>query len=126
MTTTARKTLVLVGLGVVVVALLGWQITRLTQPRPFSIQSARITKLDVAARSGEVEFVHPKSGRLTTVTARNIPPDCEVSIDGSRADVSELRVGDAAAVSGLFYPWDQSARPQSIHVTRPAPATSPS
>jgi hypothetical protein len=124
-TPTTRKIALLVGLGALVVALLAWQIVRLTRPRPFHLQSARITQLDRATRSGELEFVHPKSGRTTTVTARNIPADCAVSIDGVRADLSDLRVGDIVAVRGLFYPADQSARPQEIRATRP-PATAPS
>jgi hypothetical protein len=119
----AKKTLVFVGLGVVVVALLVWQIARLTKPRPFSLEAGKITKLDLATRSGEVEFVHAKTGRTMTVTARRIPPGCEILIDGRRADVGELRVGDIVAVRGLFYPRDQSAQPQSIRVTRSAPAT---
>ena len=125
MTTTAKKTLVLVGLGVVVAAVVLWQALHMTQPRAFTVRSARIAALDVATRSGEIEFIHPKSGRRTTVTARNIPADCEITIDGRTADVSELRVGDAVAVRGLFYPYDQSARPQAVHVTRASPATQP-
>jgi hypothetical protein len=106
-----------------VVALLGWQLVRLTRPRPFTIKSAKITKLDVAARSGEIEFTHPKSGCPTTVEARNIPPECEITVEGRPADVTALRVGDTVAVSGTFYPRDQSARPQAIHVTRSRPST---
>lgn len=124
-TTTAKKTLVLVGLGVVVAGVVLWQVLRMTRPRPFTVRSARIAALDVATRSGEIEFIHPKSGRRTTVTARNIPPDCEITIDGRPADVSELRVGDAVAVRGLFYPYDQSARPQAVYVTRTSPVTQP-
>ncbi len=126
MTTAAgRKIAVLIALGVIVVAVLAWQITRLMRPRPFNLQSARITRLDLATRSGEIEFVHPKSGRTTTVTAQSIPADCAISIDGVHADVADLRVGDSVAVRGLFYPMDQSARPQEIRATRP-PATGPS
>lgn len=124
MTATTRKIAVIVGLGVLVVAVLAWQVARLTRPRPFQLQSARITKLDLVTRSGEVEFVHPKSGRTTTVAARNIPADCTITIDGTRADVGDLRVGDTVAIRGLFYPADQSARPQEIRVTRP-PASAP-
>jgi hypothetical protein len=119
-----RKIAVLVGLCVVVVAVLTWQIARLMRPRPFRVQSARIIKLDPAGRSGEIEFRHPKSGHLTTVAARNIPADCAIWIDGVRGDVADLRVGDTVAVRGLFLPADQSARPEEIRVTR-VPATGP-
>jgi hypothetical protein len=123
-TAATRRIAVLIGLVALVVGVLAWQITRLMRPRPFHLLAARITKLDRASRSGEIEFVHPKSGRTTTVVARNIPADCVISIDGARGDVADLRVGDNVAVRGLFFPMDQSARPQEIRVTRSPPTRS--
>jgi hypothetical protein len=123
LTGATRKIVVFVGLGVLVAAVLAWQIARIMWPRPYRLQAARITKLDLATRSGEIEFVHPKSGHTTTVAA-TIPAECTIWFDGTRADLADLRVGDTVAVRGVYYPASESARPLEIWATR-QPATVP-
>lgn len=125
MSITARKIALLVVLAVIGLGLVAWEMTRLMRPRAFNVRSATITRIDPARRSGEVEFIHPKSGQLTIVAAENIPEDCEIEIDGHPATVDDVRVGDTVAITGMFYPQNQSAVPRSIHVTRMNAATQP-
>jgi hypothetical protein len=129
-TRVARKAVILTLFGVIVVALAAWQVRRLAQPHEYELKTATVTKFDAAQRSGEIEFIHPKNGQAMTVTAKDIPPDCLVLINGVQATLADVRVGDTVAVRGLIYA-DQSVKPQRIRVTRPetttqsAPATAP-
>lgn len=114
----------------VVVAAVAWQVRKLAQPKEYELKSATVTKFDAAQRSGEIEFIHPKSGQAMTVTAKDIPPDCVVLINGTQGTLADVRVGDTVAVRALMY-WNQSVVPQRIRVMRPetatqtAPATAP-
>jgi hypothetical protein len=116
--------------GVIVVAAAAWQVRKLAQPREYELKSATVTKFDAVQRTGEIEFIHPKSGQAMTVTAKDIPPDCVVLINGAQGTLADVRVGDTVAVRGLIYA-DHSVKPQRIRVTRPetttqtAPATAP-
>ena len=129
-TPVARKALMLSVFGVIVVAAAAWQVRRLAQPREYEAKFATVTKFDAAQRSGEIEFIHPKNGQVMTVTAKDIPPDCVVLINGTQGTLADVRVGDTVAVRGLIYA-DHSVKPQRIRVTRPetatqsAPATAP-
>ena len=126
----ATKGLLLALLGVIVVGGIAWQVWRLSRPRIYTLKFATITKMDAAQRTGEVEFVHPKSGQTMRVTAANIPAECEVSINGAPAMLADIRVGDTVSVHGTLYA-DQSVKPDWIRVkrstdtTQPATATSP-
>jgi hypothetical protein len=111
-------------LGIVVLAGSGFYAWRATQPRHYELKRAKIVKLDVAARTGEIEFVHPKSGRTMTVAAHVIPPTCEITIDGQPAALTDVRVGDTVAVGGLIHA-DYSVDPQWVHVTRGGADTQP-
>ena len=125
-----QKALILTVFGLVVAGLAIWQVRRLAQPREYDLKSATVTKLDAAKRSGEIEFVHPKSGQAMTVTAKEIPADCQISINGNPATLADVRVGDTVGVRGLIYA-DHTVKPQRIRVTRAeaatqsAPATAP-
>jgi hypothetical protein len=120
----ARKGLLLALLGLLVVAGVAWQAWRLAQPRIYTLKSATITKMDAERRTGEVEFVHPKSGQTMRVTAANIPPDCEISINGVPATLADVRVGDTVAVHGTLYA-DQTVKPDWVRVKRAAATTQP-
>jgi hypothetical protein len=121
-TPVARKALFLTVFGVIVVAAVAWQVRRLAQPREYELKTATVIKFDAAQRSGEIEFIHPKSGQAMTVTAKDIPADCLVLINGKPGTLADVHVGDTVAVRGLIYA-DQSVKPQRIRVTRPETAT---
>lgn len=106
------------------VAAIGWQVAKLARPREYELKSATITKLNTATRSGEIEFIHPKSGRTQKVSAQHIPEDCEVLINGQPAELSDVQVGDTVAVRGLVYP-DYTVEPRWVRVTRQAPQSQP-
>lgn len=125
MTPTQRKAAILVGLGVVLVIAVVWRVVLWTQPREYELKSAVVTRLDVPGRSGEIQFVHPKSGRTMFVAADHIPEDCEILINGERATLADVRVGDTVAVRGLVNPLNQSVQPEWVHVTRAADAPGP-
>lgn len=124
MSPTARKSLLLVLLGIVVVGAVAWQAWRLAQPRVYTLKSAIITKMDAERRTGEVEFVHPKSGQTMRVTATAIPADCEISINGVPATLADVRVGDVVAVHGTVYS-DQTVKPDWVRVRRNMESTQP-
>lgn len=129
MSPTRRKAVVLIGLGAALVVAVVWRVVLWTQPREYELKSAVVTQLDVQARSGEIQFVHPKSGRTMLVAADHIPEDCEILINGQRATLADVHVGDTVAVRGLVNPLNQSVQPQWVHVTRssdtPEPTTTP-
>lgn len=122
MKSSAKKGLLLAILGVVVVGGVAWQAWRMAKPRAYTLKSATITKMDAERRTGEVEFVHPKTGQTMRVTAANIPPECEVRINGVPATLADVRVGDTVAVHGTLY-YDQTVKPDWVRVTRPVAAT---
>lgn len=127
MTSKLNKSMTIGGIVVVLIGLLVWQAIRMTRPRQYTLENATITRLDLATREGEIEFVHPKSGRTIPVTGQ-IPPDCPITIDGKPADLADVRVGDKVSVCGLIY-VDYSLKPLWVHVTRTGatsqPTTSP-
>lgn len=123
--TARRNTLIVGALGVVLVTAVAWRAARWGQPREYELKSAVVTRLDVQKRTGEIEFIHPRSGRTMTVSADRIPDDCEILVDGKDADLADVRVGDVVDVRGLVNPLDQSVRPHRVHVRRAVPATGP-
>lgn len=113
-----RKWAVLAGLGAVLIAAVVWRAILWAQPRAYELKSAVVTRLDVPGRNGEIQFVHPKSGRTAIVGADHIPDTCEILINGEKATLSDVRVGDTVAVRGLVYPLTRAVEPQRILVTR--------
>lgn len=117
--TTARKRVALwISLGAVAVVAIAWQAARWAQPREYELKSAVVTRLDATTRSGEIQFIHPKSGRTMIVAADHIPEDCEILINGTKATLADVRVGDHVAVRGLVNPRDRAVMPYWVHVTR--------
>ncbi|GEM_PF-2333200 len=105
-------------------AAIGWQAMRLTRPREGVLRLATVTKLDVASRSGEISFVHPRSGQPMTIAAEHIPAECEITVDGRPATLADVRVGDTVSAGGLIYP-DHTVSPRWLHVTRATSTTRP-
>jgi len=60
-----------------------------------------ILDIDVASRTASLEFTHPKSGQLFTVSGI-LPVHCDIQIDGQPAKLTDLRVGETARVGGTF------------------------
>lgn len=127
MTSRARKVILLVAIGVVVLAAVGWQVRRLTRPRTYLLKAATITKLDPQARTAEIEFTHPKSGRTMRVPGL-IPADCQIYINDTPATLTDLQVGDSVSGQVVIH-YDQSVTPTWVRVKRPvadsAPASAP-
>jgi hypothetical protein len=120
-TTSARKKLVIVIVGVLALALIARYVWKLTRPRTGEITDARIVSIDVPKRMAQVEFIHPRSGRPLTLSG-TVPEGCEITIDGAPARIEDLRVGDVAAVRGTVYA-DRSVRPEWVRVTRARPTS---
>lgn len=118
------KGLLLALIGLIVLGGVSWQVWRLTRPRDYTLKSATITQIDAARRTGEVEFVHPKSGQTMRVTANYIPPECEITINGEPATLADVRVGDTVAVHGTAYA-DNTVKPAWVRVKRTTGATQP-
>ena len=123
MTPKARKAILLVVIGVVVLAAVWWQVWRQTRPRIYLLKAATITKLDPLARTAEIEFTHPKSGRTMRVPS-SIPADCQIYINDTPATLTDLRVGDSVSGQVVIY-YDQSVKPNWVRVKRPAADSAP-
>lgn len=96
----ARQIGLVIGVVVLASALAGWQIVRPGgPPRERTLSGAVITQLDVAARTAEIEFIHPKTGDSVRLSGR-VPPACEIQVNGLPATLAELRVGDMVDVGG--------------------------
>jgi hypothetical protein len=124
MSQSAKKTVVVGAIVVVVLAVAGWRVSRLRQPpRVRELAGVTITMLDVAKQTAEVEFVHPKSGRTIRLSG-TMAPGCQIFIDGQPARLADVRVGDVATVHGTVYP-DYSVQADLVRVTRAGPSTQP-
>ncbi len=120
---TPRRIVLLAVIAIVVLAVAGWRLMKLMQPREHTLTSATITKLDVTDRTAEVEFIHPKSGQMITV-AGVVPEGCDIQINGAPATMADLRIGDIAEVRGMIYP-DRSVEPIWVRVRRASATTQP-
>jgi len=120
-----KSALIVAVLAVGAVGAVTWRAAHWARPRQYELKAAVVTQLDVQARRGEIEFVHPKSGRTMTVAAEHIPENCEILVNGRPATLADVRVGDAVAVRGLINPLDGSVQPEWVHVTRPADTAAP-
>lgn len=85
--------------------------------------SGRIVAIDAASRRAELEFAHPKTGQIIRL-AGDVPPDCEVRIDGRPAELADLRPGDNVVVFGSLYRLTGSVTAKWVRATRNT-ATSP-
>lgn len=110
-------------LGLLVATLVTWEALGWAAPREYEVPSATVTKLDLAKRTAEIEFVHPKNGRMIAV-AGSIPRDCTIYIDDKLAQLDDVRVGDSVAVRGMIYA-DHTVRPNWVRVKRGLAATQP-
>ena len=126
MSQSAKKAVVVAAIVIVVLAVAGWRIARQRQlPRVREITGATITMLDVARQTAEVEFVHPKTGRMIKLPG-TLAPGCQIFIDGQPAGLADLRVGDVASVRGTIYSgYSVSVQADVVRVTRAGPRTQP-
>lgn len=99
----ARKVIALSALGVVLLGTVGWRLFGAHEPpRVRELAQVTITALDAGARTAEIAFTHPKTGRVVRL-AGAVPADCEILLNGTPARLADLRVGDTAAVRGLIH-----------------------
>ncbi len=125
------RKLIVVVVALVIVGGLAWpalHASRASHTR--TISGATITALNVAQRTAEIEFVHPKSG-LPQRARGTVASNCEIYIDGELAPggLGDLRVGDTGSVSAIFAA-DRSITAQRVDVVRraasqPAPTSQP-
>jgi ribosomal protein L19 len=116
----AKKRLVLITLIVVLIAVFGWVAIRhgsRTRVREFS--GVTIKRIDTAARTAEIEFIHPETGRPTRVAGTAVP-DCEVLINDQPAALGDLREGDTVTVSVRIHQsyFGYSVEAERIHAFR--------
>ncbi len=117
------RTVVIIAVIVVVVAIAAWQAARALRPRNLRIESARITKFDPVTRKGEIEFVHPKSGRTMTVSG-SVAESCTITINGAPATIADVQVGDVATVEGVVFAT-RTVEAHSVSIERSQPEAQP-
>lgn len=125
MTNSARKMVVLVLVGIVVVVSLGIGVVRRMTDMQVRTISGTIMSIDVQARTASIEFVHPKTGRTLQIDG-TVPPGCDISIDGRPASMEDLRVGEQAEVEGTIHRdmtisvnWVRVSRTRNSSSTQP-------
>ncbi len=127
-TQSARKGLILTAIAVIIIAGLSWKLLKRPKSQEREITGARITKLDSATRTADIEFLHPKSGTDIKLHG-TAAPDCEILINDQPATFADLRVGDVATLKGVYSGSKVEAK--SVHVrrgtaqSRPASSTAP-
>jgi hypothetical protein len=99
-----RNKHLIVGLVIVAaVGITGWEIFRPGEPpRVRELTGAEITALDPAAGSAEIEFAHPKTGKLMRLHG-TVGEECEILLNGEPVTVADLQVGDTVDVRGRIH-----------------------
>jgi hypothetical protein len=122
-----HKALLLTLVVVVVLAAVAYQVYRsIPRARVGQIDAATVTAVNPEQRTAEIEFTHPRSGRLIRLKG-TLAPAGQLLIDGEPAPLAELRVGDRVAVRGTLYP-DYTVTAEWVRVQRSptsAPAAAP-
>ncbi len=104
---------VLVAIGVV--AAFAWQ-----KAAPRELTSAgRITAVDHATRTGEIEIIHPRTGQAFLIAAE-VDPNAElIGIDGAPIVIAELEPGMQVTATGMLYPATRRVVATRIQVDEP-------
>ena len=95
-----RARIGLVGLVVVAVAG-GVYMWKVAQPVHAEIRG-KILSMDVATRTGQIEYVHPKNGNVYELTG-TVATDCKILIDGKPGSLDAFKPGDKIDAKGLVY-----------------------
>jgi len=115
------RRMIFLGATVVVVAVVGVLVIR-HFPAIVEVKGT-ITQLDLAERSALVEAIDPANGRSREFRGF-AAPDCEVTIDGRRAKLADLRVGDTAQIRARVqrqaHNSDEAPPPTTHPTTQPA------
>ncbi|MBK9118359.1 MAG: hypothetical protein IPM18_01990 [Phycisphaerales bacterium] len=114
---TSPRYIILAALALLIVAWAGIFVSQSLGAREYTVPEATITKLDVATRTGEIQFIHPQKGHTITLLTQRIPDDCEITINNRAATLAEVRVGDLAEIVGLAYA-DRTVVPLRVRITR--------
>lgn len=125
-----RAKIIAISVGlVVVVALFSVKpiIKALRYAVPVTVDGV-ITHVDVEKRKASAEFEGPWDGELKNRTA-NVPPDCEITLNGKAVPLEAIRAGDQAQIRGKMIRDTKEIELFWVHATRaeptPAPASTP-
>jgi len=112
----SRAAAVCVAAVVVVGGVFAVRYLVLSRDRLLTLQGT-ITRLDSETRRVSIEFAHPRNGKHVEF-AREVPPDCEIQINGQPAQLSDLRAGDTARVKAIWNKHTKQGKPLSVEVSR--------
>lgn len=91
---------VVIGLvGLSAIAFLGVRYAMKQAASRVSDTSGTIIAIDPVARTGEVEIIHPKSGRPVKIAGK-VADDCDIRVNGTAATLADVHVGDKVKVTG--------------------------
>jgi hypothetical protein len=110
-------------LGVVVIALA--VVPRIIMAVKVFTVPGTVTHIDVEGRKAGLEFISPIDGKRAEKLAE-IPPDCEITLNGAPAEMEDIRPGDSAKVTARYNRKKKLIVPLSVEVTRTAAEERPS
>lgn len=122
----ANKTLLVIGVLVVVLGIGAWQAYRaIPKPHVREISGATVTAVDATARTATIKFTHPKSGQEMELSGIALP-DCRVYVNDRPAELTDVHVGDEVAVRGTVYTFPTvRVEAEWVKVIRHGSATQP-
>lgn len=113
-----RKALIVTFIVVVAVAAIAWQaIKSIPRARYYTLEGAIITAIDPSARTAEIEFIHPRSGRVQRLSG-TLAPGGQITLNGAPATIEDLKVGDTVTVGGMVG-RDLTVAADKVFATRP-------
>ena len=116
-----RARIGLIGLVVVIIAS-GVYVWKVAQPVHATIRGT-ILSIDVAERTGQIQYVHPKTGEVYELSGR-VPAECKIVVDGKPGTLDDLKAGDKIQAEGLVYRTGQIVAEELQTVCVPAPEAS--
>ncbi len=122
-----RKILIVAFIAIVAVAATAWQVIRsIPRARYYTAEGAIITAIDAPSRTAEIEFIHPRDGRVRRLNG-TLAPNGQITLNGAPATVDDLKVGDTVTVGGMVG-RDLTVAADKVIATRATqnPATAPS
>lgn len=124
MSANVRKVLIII--GIVVIAIVAIRMRTSSETKVRELKGAVVTKFDPAARTAEIEFKHPKSGKPMRL-AGTVTPECEVLVNNEPAELAELRVGDKVDVRGVIHQGftEYTVEARWVNAHRPTAETQP-
>jgi hypothetical protein len=118
-----RRVIVLLAGGLCALGVVGGVAWAVVRPRTYTLKSGTIVALDLARRTGTVEFML-KSGQVQRVEAY-VPEGCPILIDNQPGTIEQVRPGDSVAAVVTRYANQIRARQVEIFHAAPAAPASP-